>query len=139
MKFMCVIHLTTEYKCLRVIGREGSNDGCFNSPDDLDFDDTGNVYVVDQENHRIQVLTPEGEHLRNIGGSGELSRPISIAIQRDLLYITDNGNRRIAVYSTAGDFVTTFGEGSLMHPECIAIDDNGYIFVTDGRFRLFRF
>ena len=32
----------------------------------------------------------------------------------------------------SGEFVTTFGEGILSSPECIAIDENGYIYVTNA-------
>ena len=124
---------------IRAIGREGDGNGCFASPDDLDFDQRGNLYVADERGHRIQVLTPQGEHIRFIGRPGkqlgELYNPVSVAI----LYITDRFNERISVFKTSGEFVTTFGEKILFHPECIAIDENGYIHVTDGRSRLVTF
>ena len=132
-----------DLKLLRIIGSHGTADGCLRSPDDLDFDEAGNIYVVEQDNHRVQVLTPQGEHIRNIGqygsGKGELSRPVSAAIHRNMVYVTDSVNKRISVFTTMGDFITTFGEGILTHPECIAIDDNGHIFVTDERTRVVKF
>ena len=128
---------------IRVIGRRGSGNGCFESPDDLTFDERGNLYVADQKNHRIQVLTPQSEHICNIGKYGkmlgEIKRPISVAIHRNLVYITDCHNKRISVFKTTGEFVATFGETLLTCPECIAIDENGYIHVTDGRSRLITF
>ena len=45
----------------------------------------------------------------------------------------------ITVFKTTGEFVATFGEKLLTHPECIAIDENGYIHVTDDRSRLITF
>ena len=118
---------------IRVIGERGERDGSFNSPDDLDFDEAGNINVVKQENHRIQVLTPEGRHIRYIGrpgaNPGELNQPVSAAIHKDMIYITDVYKKRISVFTLTGEFVTTFGH-IIPRPECIAIDEDGYIHVT---------
>ena len=132
-----------DLKLLRVIGRKGTADGCFGTPDDLDFDEAGNIYVVEQYNHCVQVLTPQGQHIRYIGGygsgKGELDNPMSAAVYQNMIYITDYNNKRISVFTTMGDFITTFGEGILTLPECIAIDDNGHIFVTDNRMHVVKF
>ena len=92
----------TDLNLIRVIGRKGSGNGCFDSPDDLAFDHCGNLYVADEINRRIQVLTPQGEHIRNIGkcgkGLGEIEKPISVAIHKNLVYITDCHNKRISVF-----------------------------------------
>ena len=120
---------------LRIIGKRGTSNGCFESPGDLDFDEAGNIYVVEQRNHRIQVLTPEGQHIRYIGrhgvNPGELSDPLSPAIHRNMIYVTEPFNRRVSVFTLAGEFVTTFGH-KLSRPECIAIDEDGYIHVTSN-------
>ena len=133
----------TDLNLIRVIGRRGSGNGCFEHPDDLTFDERDNLYVADERNHRIQVLTPQGEHILNIGkcgkGLGEIEHPISVAIHKNLVYVTDCNNKRISVFKTTGEFVATFGEELLTDPECIAIDENGYIHVTDGRSRLITF
>ena len=127
----------------RVIGRKGEKNSCFIFPTDLDFDDAGNLYTVDQNNHRIQVLTPQGQHIRNIKRHGseqdELTNPVSAAVHRNMIYVTDTRNKRISVFKLTGEFVTTFGERILTHPVCIAIDDNGYIHVSDSRSRLVTF
>ncbi|CAN5649309.1 hypothetical protein BH23THE1_BH23THE1_35430 [soil metagenome] len=39
-------------------GSEGSGDGQFILPTGIAIDSTGNVYVVDYNNHRIQVFKP---------------------------------------------------------------------------------
>jgi DNA-binding beta-propeller fold protein YncE len=127
----------------RVIGRQGKEKGCFSCLDELDFDEDGNIYVADHDNHRIQVLTQQGDHIRNIGypgaGFGELNHPVSVAINKNMVYVTDVDNIRISVFKTTGEFVTVFGAGILKEPECIAIDGNGYIYVTDSRSRIVTF
>ena len=115
----------------------------FDFPSDLDFDDAGNLYIVNQLQHCIQVLTPQGQHIRNIAkhwsGLQRLNEPVSAAIHSNMIYVTDSRNNRISVFKLTGEFVTTFGEGILTYPECIAIDDNGYIHVSDNRSRLVTF
>ena len=121
---------------LRIIGERGTDDGCFNEPCDLDFDESGNIYIVEQYNHRIQVLTPEGGHIRYIGrpgaNPGELNSPASAAIHRNMIYVTEIKGSCISVFTLTGEFVTTFGH-KLPRPECIAIDEDGYIHVTCKR------
>ncbi len=122
---------------IRALGREGSANGHFKSPDDIDIDEDGNIYVTDSGNNRIQVLTPDGQHIRNIGRPGsneeELSNPISLEIHRGMVYVTEDGNHRVSVFKTTGEFVTTFGERTLFDLECIAVDDNGFVYVSIRR------
>ena len=110
-------------------------DGCFKVPCDLDFDKAGNIYVVEYDNHRIQVLTPEGRHLRYIGrpgaNPGELEHPVSAAIHRNMIYVTELKNQHISVFTLTGEFVTTFGH-NLSRPYCLDIDEDGYIYVTSN-------
>jgi hypothetical protein len=102
---------------VRVIGRQGEEKGCFSYPDDLDFDEDGNIYVTDYDNHRIQVLTQQGGHIRNIGcpgtGFGELNHPVSVAINKNMVYVADVHNIRISVFTTTGEFVSLW----CWHPE----------------------
>ncbi len=128
---------------VRVIGRKGVANECLQKPSDLHFDESGSIYVAEQENHRIQVLTPGGQHIHHIGNygnePGELDHPISVAIHNNMVYVTEENNKRISVFKLSGEFVTTFGEDCLTLPECIAIDENGYVRVTDDRSRIITF
>ena len=121
-----------ELKFLRLIDKL-----VLHTPDDLDFDEQGNLYVANQGAHNIAVLTSQGQHLRTIGSRGShpgwLNNPISVAIHGNLVYVTDTGNSRISVFTTDGDFVSSFGVGVLENPECIAIDRDGYVYVSDSR------
>ena len=44
--------------------KSGSGDGQFKNPYDVAFDNTGNIYVADQNNHRVQVFTADGKYLK---------------------------------------------------------------------------
>ncbi len=128
---------------IKVIGKPGSGNDCLNMPKNVDFDKTGNIYIVNHKNHVIQVLSSQGRHIRNIGrpGSeaGELNLPSSAAVHMDMVYITDYGNRRMSVFRTTGEFVSLFGQETLTRPDSIAIDDNGFVYISDGRFKVVKF
>ena len=65
----------------------------------------GLVYVCDQHNQRVQVLTKEGEYVHSIGGirgtgTDELSDPFSVTVEAGsagLIYVSDYSNRRVQV------------------------------------------
>ena len=88
---------------IRILGRYGRDKGCFNYPVDLDFDEDGNIYVTEQDNYRIQILTPCGEHIRYIVARDHIIRPGSSAIHNGLIYITNVANRGISVFETTGE------------------------------------
>jgi hypothetical protein len=113
------------------------------TPDDFDFDRDGNLFIANQGAHNIVVSNPNGVYLHTIGTAGhrpgQLSNPISVAVHGGLVYVTDNGNGRISVFNTTGQFVCIFGEHTLQKPECIVVDKDGYVYVTDSRSRVLVF
>ena len=125
----------TDLNFLKVIGKKGSRNGQFNYPANIVIDKSGLMYVTDLWNHRIQVLTQVGTYLRTVGkeGSapGELQTPYGIAVFDDIMYITEYVNNRVSVFHTSGRFITTFGEGHLQNPEGIAVDEDGFVYVTN--------
>jgi len=55
----------------RVLGA-GTGDGQFNSPHGVFVDPSGNVFVVDTNNHRIQKFDTQGVFLAKWGTQGAL-------------------------------------------------------------------
>jgi hypothetical protein len=96
---------------------------------------SGDLYIVDPENNRVQVLGADGTFVRafglDVGGPGidvcteagscvagtasgsadAMSTPASIAIDQDNgnVFVTDYGNRRVDVFSATGMFEGAFG------------------------------
>ena len=69
-------------------------------------------------------------------GKGELDWPISIAVHDGLLYVGEEGNYRVSVFTLEGQFVTSFGSegtgpGQFQLPCGIAVDSNGVVYVCD--------
>jgi len=69
---------------LLTLGAHGKEQGEFNHPFGIAFDDTQNIYITDSLNHRIQKFSPEGNFILEFGKHGkeekEYNEPTGIAI-----------------------------------------------------------
>lgn len=116
----------------RSFGVTGTRKGQFSFPSDVEFDTSRKIYIVDHMNHRVQVFTAGEVFLYMVGDycNKPFNNPISLAIHKELLYITEMRGHRVSVMKTSGELVTRIGDGHLQTPEGIAIDEDGYVFVT---------
>lgn len=88
----------------------GSSDGLFNKPHDLEFGPDGRLYVADAGNHRVQAIDLSASAVETVAGTGEggftgdgglptsakLQEPYGIAFDGEgRLYIVDTLNNRI--------------------------------------------
>ena len=111
-------------------------------PMDIDFDSQGNIYVVDFEKNQVLVYSEDGQYLCHFGqwwdeGEDELSGPAGLCVSRDYVYVTEYYNNRVTVFCTSGEFVHSFGKkgsgrGELDSPYGIAIDQDGFVLVSDN-------
>ena len=101
-------------KLLRTIGDIDTEDNnlTFDTPLDIGMDATGNFYILDSANQRIQKFSPEGKYLATIGrkgqGPGEFENPFSFDIDtKGFLYISDTSQNRLQVLRPdGGEFKT---------------------------------
>ena len=122
---------------LRQFGRNGTANGYFRQPHDVTADEDGTLYITDCCNCRIQVMSPTGNFIRSIQRIDARRNvypqcAVNVKIHMGLLYITEH-SRCVSVYTKSGQFITNFGESYLKHPEGIAIDEDGYIYITNDR------
>jgi len=136
--------------------QKGDADGLFNYPRGLRFDHhRGLLLVADCENHRVQVLSCDGDDggislVSKLGeqGSqpGQLKRPSDVAIDHDhdRILVTDSANHRVQSWSLSDrsllSCVGRRGSGDLefYDPRGIAIDKHHHriIIVSTGNHRL---
>jgi DNA-binding beta-propeller fold protein YncE len=110
-------------------------------PKGVAVDGSGNVYVADTFNYRVQKFTSEGVFLTKWGrlGSDErnLDSPGSIAVDGSgNVYVTDTNNDRIQKFSSRGSFLTNWGtegsdDGQFDYPCGIAVYGSGNVCVVD--------
>lgn len=115
--------------------------GMLRGPNAVAVDSSGNVFVSDAGNNRVQVFTKNGTFLWAWGsvgtGNGQFNYPTGIAVDRSgNVYVSDSGNNRIQVFNSTGDFLRTWGTygigaGQFNSPNGIAIDKNGTVYVLD--------
>ena len=126
------------------VGGYGSGRQQFNFPVGIAISPiTGQVYIADSGNDRIQVLNPDLTFSRSFGkvgsANGQFKYPRDIAIDsQGLVYVTDWGNYRIQKFTSNGKFVAQFGSkgsghGLLVSPCGITIDTagTGLVYVSE--------
>ena len=84
-------------------GSKGSDEGQFLEPAGVAVDSSGNVYVSDFSNNRIQKFTGNGTFISKWGssgsGEGQFNRPENVAVDSSgNVYVGDTGNNRIQVF-----------------------------------------
>ena len=129
---------------VRSIGSHGSGRGEFGAPSDVKFDTTGNMYVAEWGNGRVQVMDSSGRFIR-VFGQGKLNVPLGFLVADKYVYVSDVSGSCIVVYETSGQYVTSFGrhgenEGQFDGPFCITSCVDGFIHVCDhfnGRVQIF--
>lgn len=133
-----------------VIGSAGAGLGQFNQPYGIAVHAaSGDLYVAERGNHRVQRVTNTGGVVMSWGtqgaGPGQFNEPIGVAVDAaGNVYVTDLGNARVQKFQVAqsgGAWTATSladwgspgsGTGQFNRPYGIAVDAAGNVWVADG-------
>jgi DNA-binding beta-propeller fold protein YncE len=140
-----------EYVFVKKWGSEGTGDGQFQRPHDLDFDPSEKyLYTIDRDGNRVQVFDKNGTFLfkwgeegdgdRNtIDGDGEFDFPYSVDVDsQGNVWVADMYNHRIQKFDKDGNFLMKFGslgsgEGEFDKPRQVFVDkDVEFLYVADS-------
>lgn len=105
-------------------------------------DSSGNIYIADTENHRVQKFTSDGAYITQWGqyGSddGQFTYPTAIAVDKSgNVFVSEWGdNWRIQKFTSEGVFIAKWGsygsgDGQFFGPRGIAISNSGTVYVSD--------
>ena len=120
---------------IRKIGSCGSDNGQFINPEGVTFDSKNVLYVVDCGNNKVQIFDVNGNYVFHYGGyglgNGQLSIPVGITTHNDKVFVTEQGNQRISVFHTNGQFSHIIGKGRLDCPFDVTVNTNNQLLVAD--------
>ena len=126
-------------------GSSGSGIGQFSHPMMDAVDSSGNVWVADAYNNRIEKFSSTGTWLASYGKEGssetevQFKEPVGIAINQKTgnVYVGDQNNNRVVELSSSGKLEHVFGKagtgaGEFKEADGVAIDSKGNVWVTDS-------
>jgi len=142
-------NIEQSYIFIKKWGGEGTGDGKFSRPHDLDFSpDEKILYAVDRDGNRIQAFDKNGTFLFAWGklgnGDGQFHVPYGIDVDIDgNVWVVDRANDRVQKFDSTGKFILKFGNkdaepsdepGKFDNPRHVAVDkDLKYLYVADSK------
>ena len=128
-----------QFRPMLSFGQQGSSAGMFSRPWGVAVNEKNEIAVTEPGNHRIQVLSSNGTHLRSFfkkgDQQGEFNWPAGIAFNNDNI-VVDSDNQRVQLFSGQGEYLGQFGgkgnfDHQLKYPHGLSIDSDGNIIVAD--------
>ena len=137
------------YTFVKKWGGEGTGNGMFLRPHDLDFSpDEKILYAVDRDGNRIQAFDKNGTFLFAWGklgnDDGQFHVPYGIDVDIEgNVWVVDRANDRVQKFDSRGKFILKFGNkdakpsdepGKFDNPRHVAVDkDLKYLYVVDSK------
>ena len=130
--------------------KSGTRNGDLDYPVGVATDGSGNVYVADRDNSRIQKFDANGTFLSAWGSAGsddgQFNFPNGVATDGSgNVYVADGNNNRIQKFDANGTFLAAWGgagpdNGQFENPVGLATDGSGNVYVADtGNGRIQKF
>lgn len=115
----------------------------FNRAEGLSLSPSGELFVADSCNHRVQVFRTDGTFVREFGQAGsergEFSYPYDVRVdEQGRQYICEFGNSRLTVLDSEGEVLELIGRpgsapGEFNNPWSLALDSRGNLYVADSQ------
>jgi DNA-binding beta-propeller fold protein YncE len=138
-----IAQYTSSGALVRTWGSSGTGPGQFDLPFGVSVDSTtGNVYVHDSGNARVQVFDATGGFIREFTDPwlGRSADPGGVAFDPNarVVWVTDPSNNVVVKFDEVGNYMLHLGTGqplnqlgSFRWPRSVAVDSQSRVFVTD--------
>ena len=145
---------SSKEELLFTVGKPSSLPGTFSMPSDVAVDRSGQIYVSDTRNHRVQIFDNNGNYVSSFGKegieNGQFLYPQDVAVNDTTgnIHVTDSGNHRVQTFDKSGKFLYSFAQPVdykwRFVPGGIEVDDsriyvsnqqgNSSVFDTNGNY-----
>ena len=118
--------------------------GTRNYPYDVAVTEEGYLAVAEWGYHTVTLYSTTGQSIHTFGttgsygsADGQFYYPSGVAIRGDLMYVSEQNNRRVQKFSISKrSFISKFGssgneDGQFSDPRGVCIDPQGKVFVAD--------
>ena len=126
--------LPTAYRCKKSSDKKAP--GELNSPRCISIHyKSVNIYIADQENHRVQVFSYNGDYLFMF--SEKMGHPRGICVFQNTVFVTQSSGNCVNMYELEGKLMKSIGsngngEAQFNNPHGIDVSDRNHnIFVCD--------
>ncbi|KAI6657875.1 E3 ubiquitin-protein ligase [Oopsacas minuta] len=127
--------LPTAYYCKKSTGKKAP--GELNCPRSIAVHyQTGNIYITDKCNDRVQVFTSNGDYLFMF--SEKMNKPTGICISQNKVFVTQSDGNCINKYELEGKLIKSVGsegngEAQFNYPRGLDVSDrNSNVYVCDS-------
>lgn len=112
----------------------------------LAVDESGILWMIDDDEERVLKLDQSGNVLASFGDSGSregyFDNPSDIIVAEGIIYIADTGNGRVQAFNTEGLFLSVLGASNgssqnnyghiIKKPIALDYSPRGFLYVLDG-------
>ena len=133
-----LVQTQAAYEPIRSMTRFGET--TLKNPADMRLGPDGNLYIADDGNNRILVITQSGEYVKEIGNKKSLKSAQGVFVDDDLnVFVADEKARAVVVFDQNGKEIRTytkptdtplFGENAAFKPNKIVLDKRGNLYIA---------
>ena len=126
--------LPTAYRCKKSSDKKAPGELNYPSCMSIHYK-TGNIYIADTYNHRVQVFSYNGDYLFMF--SEKMNSPFGICVFQNTVFVTQYGGHCVNMYELEGKLMKSVGsngngEAQFNYPHGIDVSDRNHnIYVCD--------
>ncbi len=133
-----LVQTQAAYEPIRSMTRFG--DTTLKNPADMCLGPDGNLYIADDGNNRILVITRNGDYVKELGNKKSLKSAQGVFVDQSLnVFVADEKARAVVVFDQNGSVIRTyekpsdtplFGENAAFKPNKIVLDKRGNLYIA---------